>query len=172
MLIRGRIQRTFTRYAFQRCNIPYSSYSNRMYQLNIHSLQYRRVEYDLVCMFKIINGLSGLDFNEFFFYHNHTHELRNGSRTIKTKHHFNTSRWNNSFFARGVKLWNALPKDIKLSFTLDSFKARIKNYDLNLITTLLYPWFPSLNLYFVSYIWKALFTCFTLLPIFMFCCQV
>ena len=71
-----KVQKNFTRFAFKKCNIPYSSYSNRLYQLNIKSLEYRRIYFDLIFMFKILNGLAGVQYTDFF---------RNKAKPVPTK---------------------------------------------------------------------------------------
>ena len=43
-----KIQKTFTRYIFKKLNLPYSSYSDRLRQINLKSLEYRRLFFDLV----------------------------------------------------------------------------------------------------------------------------
>ena len=38
---------------FNRCNISYTSYLDRLTKLNIKSLEYRRIESDLIIFFQI-----------------------------------------------------------------------------------------------------------------------
>ena len=47
------IQKQFTRYICIRCNVPFSSYHDHLYKLNIKSLEYRRVEFDMILTYKI-----------------------------------------------------------------------------------------------------------------------
>ena len=62
------IQRSFTKAACLRCSIPFSSYKDRLYKLNLKSLEYRRVVTDLIFLFKIIRGETNLDFSNFFLH--------------------------------------------------------------------------------------------------------
>ena len=62
------VQRNFTRYAFIRCNIPFNSYHDRLCKLGIKSLEYRRLEFDLILMFKICHNLCDLQFSNCFEY--------------------------------------------------------------------------------------------------------
>ena len=133
------IQKHYTRTIFKRCNIPFNCYSNRLYQLNIHSLQYRRVYFDLVFMFKIINGMSGLNFDEFFVYRTRPYNLRKNECKIDVINQYKSSTWNNSFFVRTSKLWNALPEDLTLISSLQSFKDNLNKFDLNSLVKLQYP---------------------------------
>ena len=54
------VQNKFTRDIYIRCNIPFAFYLNRLYLLGIESLEYRRVEFDLILMHKICYHLSDL----------------------------------------------------------------------------------------------------------------
>ena len=128
-----KIQKTFTRYAFKKCNIPYSSYSDRLRQINLQSLEYRRLFFDLVFMFKIINGLAGINFNAFFKYTENPYTLRGRRSKIEPNFKSFKSVWHNSFFTRGPKLWNALPEILTTSTSLLSFKENLKKFNLNSI---------------------------------------
>ena len=134
-----KIQKHFTRKIFQRCNLPYSSYANRLYQLNIKSLEYRRTFSDLMFMFKILNGISGLNSLDYFCYNVQPYNLRNNNFKITTTKSFTSNLWHNSFFNRGVKLWNGLPETIRLETSLSIFKSKLNQFDLNEITKLVYP---------------------------------
>ena len=48
------------------CNISSTSYSHCLSMLNRKSLEYRRVEFDLMFMYKIIHGYVNLNFSDFF----------------------------------------------------------------------------------------------------------
>ena len=50
------VLRKYTRLIYNRCNISYMSYLDRLTKLNIKSLQYRRLEFDLITCFKLVNG--------------------------------------------------------------------------------------------------------------------
>ena len=61
------VQKTFTRRLCQRCNIPFSDYSDRLVKLNLESLEVRRIKRDLILLYKILHNLIDIDFNSFFF---------------------------------------------------------------------------------------------------------
>ena len=46
------VQRQFTKFAFRRCGIPYKSYQDRLYKVNLKSLQYCRIVYDIILFLK------------------------------------------------------------------------------------------------------------------------
>ena len=126
-----RVQRNFTKQAFLRCGLSFVSYHDRLDKLNIKSLCYRRVKFDLVFMYKIIYGSSDLNFNDYFFFRNSHYNLRGNSHKIDTLHKFKSSQWSHTFFVRAVKAWNFLPDDVASSATLNSFKAKLNCLDLS-----------------------------------------
>ena len=70
------IQRSFTKFICLRCSIPFSSYQDRLYKLNLKTLEYRRVIFDLIFLFKIIRGETNLKFDDFFLDKNLPYTLR------------------------------------------------------------------------------------------------
>jgi len=70
------VQKRFTRYICMRCNIPFVSYHDRLYKLNIRSLEYRRTEFDMIYMYKICHGLTDVCFSDFFEYCTSKYDLR------------------------------------------------------------------------------------------------
>ena len=63
------VQRYYTRRILRRCNLPFSSYSDRLHMLNLHSLEYRRLETDLIMVFKITHNLVDVRFDDLFTYY-------------------------------------------------------------------------------------------------------
>ena len=59
------VQQRFTRLNCIRCKISFNSYSDRLSKLNIDLLKYRRLELDLILMFKMCHSLCDLNFYEF-----------------------------------------------------------------------------------------------------------
>ena len=110
----------------KRCNIAFNSYANILYQLNIHSLQYRRVYFDIIFMFKIINGISGLRFNDFFVSVTRPYQLRQNESKIDVLNYYKNSTFHNSFFVRAAKFWNALPQELTVLKSLQTFKTCLK----------------------------------------------
>jgi len=49
------VQTKYTRIIFNRCNISYTSYLDRLAKLNIKSLEYRKLEFSLITFFKLVN---------------------------------------------------------------------------------------------------------------------
>ena len=64
------VQKLFTRAACNRCNIPFSSYADQLNKLNLKSLEYRRLEFDLILVYKICYKLIDIAFDDFFLMRN------------------------------------------------------------------------------------------------------
>lgn len=60
------VQRKYTRLIFNRCNISYTSYLDRLTKLNIKSLEYRRLEFDLITFFKLVNDETTINIQSIF----------------------------------------------------------------------------------------------------------
>ena len=60
------VQKKFTRNVFLRCNIPFRSYADRLDKLGIKSLEYHRLQFDIILMFKIYHKFSDLHFDNYF----------------------------------------------------------------------------------------------------------
>ena len=130
-----KVQRDFTRIAFKKCGIPYTSYEDRLYKVNLKSLQYRRIFFDIIFMYKILNGLSGLDFNQYFIRRQTPHNLRSNDIKIEPLIRFKDNTWHYSFFNRGPIFWNSIPESLTKIRDLSEFKQKLHNTDLsNLLT--------------------------------------
>ena len=84
------IQRFYTKQACLRCSIPFTSYHDRLNKLSLKTLEYRRLFFDLVYVFKIINGQSDLRFSDFFFVRKVPYTLRGSILKIGTIIKFKT----------------------------------------------------------------------------------
>ena len=60
------VRKKFTRNVFLRCNIPFCSYDDRLDILGSKSLEYRRLQLDIILMFKIYHKLSDLHIDKYF----------------------------------------------------------------------------------------------------------
>ena len=127
------IQRKFTRSIFNRCNISYTSYIDRLTKLNIKTLEYRRLEFDLITFFKLINNETTIDSQTFFKPYESNYSLRGNNRKYTCKYHFNNVGWQKSFFYRSVKMWNELPNELVSCKNLEHFRLNLKKFDLNKI---------------------------------------
>ena len=126
-----RIQKDFTRFACRRCSISYTNYSDRLYKLNLQSLEQRRINNDLVFLYKTINNLTGLNFDDYFINRIQTYNLRGDKNQIIPKFNNNTPHWHNSFFNRVCKFWNKLGDKIKMARSVEIFKTNLLKADLS-----------------------------------------
>ena len=126
-----RVQRDYTKRIFFRCGISFNSYEDRLNKLNIRSLRHRRVQFDLILLYKIIHGTSDLNFSDYFVFRQNPYNLRGNSHKIDTLQNYRSCQWSNTFFARVTKYWNLLPDDVASLPTLHTFKMKLKQLDLN-----------------------------------------
>ena len=84
ILLHESVKKKFTGYICIRCNIVFASYLDRLHILGtgIKSLEYRRVEFDHILMYKICYYLS--DFNDYFVFRDTGYNLRHHSFSIQT----------------------------------------------------------------------------------------
>jgi len=127
------VHRRFTK---RLCRLPGYSYDERLKLLNLDSLQYRRIWFDIIVCYKIIFGLVCIDRGKLFRLRlsttrGHPYELY--------KHFSNCSVRSGFFCERVANLCNSLPAD-RVGFTsLSAFKNSLTTVDL-----------PSLILYKVT----------------------
>ncbi len=122
------VQRKFTRTLCQRANIKFSSYSDRLQQLKLESLQSRRIKNDLIFLYKILNNLIDIQFSDYFEFSNFSgHNLRRHNLHLDRKRPAKTLCRQNFFSMRVIGYWNKLPTNIVTSPTLGIFKHRLKS---------------------------------------------
>ena len=101
------------------------NYSGRLRFFNLNTLFYRRRRADLIKVFRIINGIDSLCFNEFF-------ELdlgiTRGNNRKFIKPRANTSIRIHSFSHRVINDWNELPNSVVMSISINSFKSSLNLY--------------------------------------------
>ena len=119
------VQRLFTR---QMGNLRQYSYMERLRILNLESLEARRIMFDLVFLYKIVNSLVEIERESFF--------TMNSGNTRGHKFKINVqyarTNYRKYFFVnRTVRIWNLLPANIVDCNSVASFKLKLKSYDLN-----------------------------------------
>ena len=98
-------------------------YADRLAELQLQSLEHRRLIYDLTLCFNIDHGSFALAFSNFFSLLNNTN-LRGHSLLLAVPLAKNNVRKN--FFAiRVVPIWNSLPDSLVTSSTTSIFKIFI-----------------------------------------------
>ena len=96
------------------------SYVDRLKELNLFSLEQRRLRGDLIQTFKILKGIDNVDPGDFF---DLKKETRNrGHKWRLDKGAFRTENRRHFFTQRIVRVWNQLPSNVVEADTLGSFK--------------------------------------------------
>ena len=108
------------------------SYRDQLSQLGLLSLKSRRIGSQLVTMFKMFKGTSGLKFDDFFTAQKVSTTRGHSARVITKYAKYNYRLHFFSIYI--IPLWNQLLQDEMYSPSLASFKAKIKvflqRYDL------------------------------------------
>ena len=114
-----------------RCGLTFTSYADRLRQVNLQTLERRRLQTDLVLIFKIIYGMSDLNFTEYFVFKSSCYNLRRNSLQISPLKTHSNNQWRNIFFIRTTRVWNTLPEDLVTAPTIHTFKCQLKKLDLS-----------------------------------------
>ena len=113
-----KVQRKFTRLMN---DIGTLTYGDRLTSLNLTTLAERRMRGDLIETFKITRGF--VNYGQHFFNMSRSN-LNILSQVTKT-----TSLARKDFFSeRVINYWNILPNSVKMSPSVNSFKANLENY--------------------------------------------
>ena len=122
------LQRIYTRKVFQRCNLSFSSYADRLTKIKLESLYSRRIKNDLILVYKIIHNLIDVEFANFFqFSHFGNHSLRRHSQNLSRQNISKTTCRRNFFSHRVVHHWNQLSQTLISSPSLSSFKFGLRS---------------------------------------------
>ena len=120
-----KIQRRATRMI---SGIGKKSYEERLEICDLESLEARRLRFDLIKTYEIINNQYPIPCQKFFIKQEHQHNKNTRSQSndeISVPKSRLESR-KNFFSSRVVNSWNNLPKEIRISPTVESFK---RSYD-------------------------------------------
>ncbi len=115
-------------------------YEERLRQLNLFSLERRRLRADLILAFKIFKGEVDLNLSEFFLrpprasLRGHTHRLLQGPSRLR--------RRSGAFSVRKVKFWNRLPAHLVLAPSVSNFKKQLDRHWSEI--------FPAAHVYLLS----------------------
>ena len=123
-----RVQRTFTGRILFKCGLPPRDYVQRLEFLGLETLELKRIKADLVLLFKIISGQSGLSNDPAIRLVNSS--TRGSVRKAVTVLPSFDDPSRCCFFNRSVPLWNSLPADVSSADSVDSFKRRLTKINL------------------------------------------
>ena len=109
-------------------NIRHKSYSERIKELNLMTLEQRRERIDMIQTYKIINNIDNVSVSDYFeFCENPT---RNHGFKLKINR-FNTPILGHFFTFRIAQQWNKLPQQIVNVKSIKLFKVQLDKHILN-----------------------------------------
>ena len=117
------VQRKFTKYL---PGMFRKSYQQRLRELNLKTLEERRISLDIILLYKIIKKLIDIPFDSYFTF------STNRTRGHEYKLYVNSTRINcfkYHFCNRVVKYWNALPREVVALENLVQFKRTVSEMD-------------------------------------------
>ena len=126
------IQRRFTRLVCQKNNIKFNCYEDRLKIMKLDTLETRRIRFDLIYMHKILNGAVDINFKEHFKINlaSQAYGLRGHKFKLQLPKYSGSTVRNRFFSERVVPIWNALPKRIAESPSINSFKTELLKFDI------------------------------------------
>jgi hypothetical protein len=122
------VQRCFTKRV---AAISKLSYAERLGIFDLQPLELRRLRYDLVQYYKILNNLTPLNPVDYFIMHYPPTSARDPSPIISKPVRFNKNVLSGCFFYRQIDCWNSLSSNVRNSKTLSSFKSALSTLDLS-----------------------------------------
>jgi hypothetical protein len=106
------------------------TYFERLANLNITTIETRRLHHDLSFCYKIIKGLVDVNTDEIFSFDTYSSNLHGHSKTLIKQHTLVNGRLH-FFSVRVIDDWNSLPPKVVESRSYDVFKSRLRKVDLN-----------------------------------------
>ena len=101
-------------------------YEERMLELGLPTLIYRRKRNDMIQVFKILNDIDKLD-KDLFFKPAQVSQTRGHSHKLKKKHNRLNLRAN-AFSQRVINQWNRLPNKCVSCSSLNNFKSNLNEH--------------------------------------------
>ena len=118
-----RVQRRATKLIPRLRNMPYEE---RLKELNLFSLEKRRMRGDLIEVFKMFRGFDNINISDYFDIDRERNTRNNGFKIIGKN--FRSEESKHFFFNRIVNVWNSLPPQVVNCNTIESFKARLDKF--------------------------------------------
>ena len=120
-----RIQRRATKFILK----TNDDYEQRRKKHNLLSLEQRRFLFDVLFLYKALNGYINIDLSTYvqFFSDSDRYPLRGKDECTLKKNYASTNTFKFSFFSRIVDMWNTLPL-IRQATTVASFKKGVREF--------------------------------------------
>ena len=119
------MQRYFTR---RLQGLKSFSYTDRLFLLDLESLELRRLKADLIMYYKILHNLVDISVNDFFEIRDNSHNTRGHSLTLRYRN-INNNLIKNSFVNRHINCWNCLPNCTVHANSIGAFKRELDKID-------------------------------------------
>ena len=103
-------------------SLRHFGYRRRIERLNLFDLKTRRLRGQLIETFKILKGITNVDYNNLFTLS--TNQTRNNGYKLELKR-YNTTLCGNYFTYKIANTWNRLPADLVNSNTVEEFKRKL-----------------------------------------------
>ena len=120
------VQREFTRRIPSLSDLPYL---DRLKLLKLETLELRRLKADLILVYKIINGLVDLNFDDFFKLSSCTMTRGHSLRLVLPKVRLDVRKY--FFSTRIVQLWNNLPETVVTAVSVSGFRTGLNDFCFN-----------------------------------------
>ena len=119
------VQRSYLKRAFARAGILNLTYREQMSQVNATTLEFRRLIFDQLALFKIVHGIFRINMTSLIKISSFVGRTRGHELKIETDIP-RTQQYHDCFLQRSVRLWNTLPTSIVLSSTTTAFAAKLE----------------------------------------------
>jgi len=103
------------------------SYSERLSQTGLISMEKRRVRGDLIEVFKMLKSNDRVDFNKYFEIQSYNRTRGHNCRIVKQRSNLDIRKY--FFSQRVVNTWNSLPQTVIDADSVNSFKNRLDKFD-------------------------------------------
>ena len=128
-----KVQRSATKLMQHMKDLPYEE---RLKELNLYSLEERRMRGDMILMYRLLSGDLDIDYRRFFTYvqpNTQTEKLRSYNRHSKIVKAYHSSTKDidvrrNFFSQRAINPWNSLPESVVSSESIKAFKWKYDNW--------------------------------------------
>ncbi|XP_072037390.1 uncharacterized protein [Amphiura filiformis] len=102
-------------------------YTQRLKELKLYSLEWRRLRGDLIETFKILNGLEGIQ-EQTMFTRDENHLRGHSDKLFKPALKKGLNCRSKFFSIRVVNHWNSLPGNVVMAKSVNEFKNKIDTY--------------------------------------------
>ena len=120
-----RIQRRATKLILKTTD----EYQQRREKLNLLSLEQRRFLFDVLFLYKALNGHIDVDLSNYvqFFKESDHYMLRRKDDYTLKKNYARTNIFKHSYFNRIVDMWNSLPHSVRRAHSVEIFKKSVRD---------------------------------------------